>query len=1516
MRKIAHSLSTLRHALASSLPLAAFMALFTVSASAQLAAAGSTDAPRPKYIPGQTLHSVPGVRSSQTPQKVLDGTALRVGHYEPTNMLRLAIILVPPHPVEEGQFLEQLQDKKSPQFHQYLTPAEWTARFGPSVEDEQAVADWARSQGFTITYRSKHRMVVDVEAPAGLIEKVLGVTINTYQVPNADGTAGELKYSADRDPLLPSGIAAVVGSVQGLNSFERVYPASGREPNVAEPDYVAGPAVATQWTAKADAKPATAGTNAEATGLAPEVSAPNSGFYQPSDIWSTGGYDYLALMNQGHCCNPFGNSGQSPYQASIAIAGYDPLSLSDIQNFQAYFSYLAYNIQTIGVDGGLSCSPSAGTCGGEASLDNEWAIATSNSRGAGSDTAKVYYYNAPNGNATDVWTHIMDDGNARVMSSSWGGGEPNTTNSSLQAEDSILATMAGEGWTLLFSSGDQGSTGTCSDALKVIYPASDPNVIAVGGTTLQAFQRTEVGWTGGTSAGSCSPANNHGGSTGGFSDVWPAPGFQSYFGYANRSVPDMALNASIGQDVYVNNGWAYLGGTSIATPMLAGFMAQENAYLLSLGDVCGTGKQSCGTLGDVNYALYTEGYYHDAAHVPFYDITSGCSTNDITAEYPNLVAWCATNGFDQVTGWGSANMLQLAWAINWQDTAAYYTPTVAFSGPATSTWYNTNQNVSWTVVDNTGSADYNGTGIAGFNQSWDTSFTDSTTQPSSFYYQTPPDTFFDGPEFKNGSTGCLALAGGQPCAGGVSQGCHTAHVLGFNNQGETTGDATYGPVCYDTVVPTTTLATSPDVSGGLYTNQSVTATLSAADPGGNNASGIAHTYYGLDTYSCQVGYEGNCHTYTGGVVISSQGTHYIDYFSIDHAGNYSSLGALYIYIDKTAPTTTIGLSGTLVGNYFQSAVKVTLTSADTGGSGVNVTSYKIDGGTLSNYSGPFNVSTPGNHTVTYYSTDYAGNIEATNTYSFGIQSPTSTSLAVSSPSTSLGSPVTLTANVMPTLGGGTFTGSVTFYNSSTNLGTATLSGNVASLVVSNLPFGSNSLHAVYAGATYYVTSTSTIVTETITPGLSITPGSLTFASTPVGTATAAQTITLTNVGTTPVTFTAATTLTGPGAASFTRANVNCTSPLPAGASCSNTIVFKPSTSGALTATVTYSDSGSPTVQSVSLSGTGTSSGPTLSITPGSLTFASTPVGTSTAAQAITLTNTGTTPITFTATTTITGPGATSFSRTNVNCASPLAAGASCTNNVIFKPTTSGTLTATVTYFDSGSATPQTVSVTGTGAGSGSALSISPGALTFATTPVGTTTAAQIITLTNTGTTPITFTASTTVTGSGATSFTRTNVNCASPLAAGASCTNSVVFKPTTSGTLTATINYSDSASTTLQTVSVTGTGGSASALSITPGSLTFATTPVGTTTAAQIITLTNTGTTPITFTATTTITGSGATSFIRTNVNCASPLAAGASCTNSVVFKPTTTGAISATINYSDSASATLQTVNVSGTGQ
>ena len=76
-----------------------------------------------------------------------------------------------------------------------------------------------------------------------------------------------------------------------------------------------------------------------------------------------------------------------------------------------------------------------------------------------------------------------------------------------------------------------------------------------------------------------------------------------------------------------------------------------------------TGTAPCAPLGNADYPIYAEARFQGAAHFPFYDIVSGCATNDITSQY-QLKAYCATTGYDLVTGWGSANMLQLAWAIN------------------------------------------------------------------------------------------------------------------------------------------------------------------------------------------------------------------------------------------------------------------------------------------------------------------------------------------------------------------------------------------------------------------------------------------------------------------------------------------------------------------------------------------------------------------------------------------------------------------------------------------------------------------------------------------------------------------------------------------------------------------------------------------------------------------------------------------------------------------------------------
>jgi subtilase family serine protease len=159
--------------------------------------------------------------SSQTPAAVLEGRAVLLNHYEPKQMLRLAIVLTPPHPVEEQQFLKDVRNKQSPLFHQFLSADEWNVRFSPSEQDEQAVADWAASAGLKVTQRYPNRLVVDVEAPAGVIEKALNVTINQYRLNAGDPLQERVAFSNDRDPQLPARLEGIVADVQGLNRDAR-----------------------------------------------------------------------------------------------------------------------------------------------------------------------------------------------------------------------------------------------------------------------------------------------------------------------------------------------------------------------------------------------------------------------------------------------------------------------------------------------------------------------------------------------------------------------------------------------------------------------------------------------------------------------------------------------------------------------------------------------------------------------------------------------------------------------------------------------------------------------------------------------------------------------------------------------------------------------------------------------------------------------------------------------------------------------------------------------------------------------------------------------------------------------------------------------------------------------------------------------------------------------------------------------------------------------------------------------
>jgi hypothetical protein len=981
-------------------------------------------------------------------------------------MLRLVFGLQPPHMDEEKQFLQELQTKGSPNFQHFLTPKEWNARFAPSKQDEQAVVDWAKNQGLTVTHRYPNRLLVDVEAPVATIEKALNIKINSYQ------SDSRVVFSNDRDPEIPAALNNVVHSVGGLNNLQVLRPATKSLKEPVFPVYAPGKVVA---------KAASSGLNGDSTKLPRELRERHhragkppitGGAYDPTDIYSSEAYDFNALYSQGHCCNPLGNPGGTPSESSIAIATAGAQDSNDFIGFHNQYSYLAMHWFFINVDGTPSC------CDGEGTMDFEWSTAMSNSFGSYTDTASVFMYDGVNNQFstfTDVYNQILNDGNARVFSTSWGCEELYCTPQSvMDTDDAIFSSMIGQGWTLVAASGDQGATAGCANfnvADAVQFPASDPNVVGAGGTTLSLsagpIYNYEVAWSGGPAG--CGA--NDGGSTGGPSAYYPTPSYQNGLGIGSRAVPDIALNAdwyNTPQNLYFGGGLSGNGGTSIVAPEMAGFFAQANAYLDYVATINGGcyGTSQCAPIGNGNWYLYWFGENSTyAPHYPFYDITSGCNNNDVTSFY-SLGYYCAGTGYDMVTGWGSINALQLSWAINTYRAGDFGAPVANFSGPATNQWYNTDQNVSWTLTDT--SANGNPvTGVGGFSQAWD-------SDPGDVFSESTPgagNSFYSGPQFPNATSGYLALSW-------AGQGCHTANLRAWDNTGVTSGDLTYGPLCYDTIPPVTSESASPAPNGFGWNNTTVHVTLNASDAGG---SGVGHTFYSVDNSTCSPGNLGSCSVYGGTFNIITQGQHVVYFFSQDVAGNFENQKQAGKNIDEAAPVTTAHLSGTLSGGIYVSPVKVTLTATDNL-SGIASTHYQVDGGSWHTYTAPFMVSTTGSHVVSFYSQDKAGNVETTKKVNFIIKAKTTTKLTSSQNPSHKGKPVTFTATVTPAFGGSA-AGKVTFKDGVSVIGTATLNTTThqAKFTTSKLSVGTHSMTAVYAGNGNFVGSTSNVVKQVVKP---------------------------------------------------------------------------------------------------------------------------------------------------------------------------------------------------------------------------------------------------------------------------------------------------------------------------------------------------------------------------------------------------------------------------------------------------
>ena len=282
------------------------------------------------------------------------------------------------------------------------------------------------------------------------------------------------------------------------------------------------------------------------------------------------------------------------------------------------------------------------------------------------------------------------------------------------------------------------------------------------------------------------------------------------------------------------------------------------------------------------------------------------------------------------------------------------------------------------------------------------------------------------------------------------------------------------------------------------------------------------------------------------------------------------------------------------------------------------------------------------------------------------------------------------------------------------------------------------------------------------------------------------------------------------------------------------------------------------------------------------------MNTTSAAQTVTLTNSGTAALNITSIV-----ASAPYAQTNT-CGASVAAGANCSINVTFTPTITGSQPGTITVTDDATGSPQTVTLSGTGIAP--STSFAPTTLTFGNQNVNTTSAAQTVTLTNSGTAALNITS---IVASAP--YAQTNT-CGASVAAGANCSISVTFTPTATGSQPGTITVTDNATGSPQTVNLTGTG-AASSVSFAPTTLAFGNQNLNTTSAAQTVTLTNSGTAALTITS---IVASAP--YAQTNT-CPASVAAGANCSINVTFTPTATGSQPGTITVTDDATGSPQTV-------
>ena len=512
-----------------------------------------------------------------------------------TNQLTLAIGLPLRDAPGLDDFLAQLYDPASPNFRQFLTPEEFTARFGPTEQDYEAVKNFARSNGLAVTTTYSNRLVLDVAGPAAAVEKAFHVTLRTYRHP----TEARDFFAPDTEPVVDA--ALPVADVQGMSDYSRPHPRLHR-----------------MNAAKAVAK----------NGSAPDGSR------------SYFGNDFRNAYVPGTTLTGAGQT--------VGLFEADGFYSKDIAAYAAAAGNGRTNIviQAVLLDGYNGVPTTGANSGnGEVSLDIEMAMAMA----PGLAKIVVFEGNPNNFAPNDILNAMAASTTVKNLSCSWGwSGGPSTTT------DNIFKNMSAAGQSFFQASGDNDAFTTGASSVNGVdnaslynAPSSSPYITQVGGTTLTmngngASYASETVWNWGYD----SDAGGYIGSSGGISSHYSIPSWQTNVNNmagrggstSFRNIPDVALTAN---NVFVDDGDGgsdVYGGTSCAAPLWAGFMALVNQQAV------GSGKASAGFINPAIYTIAAGSSYAAC----FHDVTTG---NNTWPGSPNL--FYATNGYDLCTGLGT-----------------------------------------------------------------------------------------------------------------------------------------------------------------------------------------------------------------------------------------------------------------------------------------------------------------------------------------------------------------------------------------------------------------------------------------------------------------------------------------------------------------------------------------------------------------------------------------------------------------------------------------------------------------------------------------------------------------------------------------------------------------------------------------------------------------------------------------------------------------------------------------------